>query len=540
VTTADVVEIAPPRRVAEEVAPAEPRPQPARRVHAKRASRPGRLWRGVRIAGWVTFTIWFVVLALLSLALYHRFFLAQDFGLYNQAWTQIGTGHLDPSNTIYGLPFIRSNFELILWPLALLHLVYPQPIVLLWVQDLCVAGSGLVAFLWVVDILERSATPRWVGPLIASAVVLVTVANPGMYQTVGFDVHMEPIATLFLLLAGRDLWRRRFRRAWLFAGVALLCGAFAAIALIGLGISALLAGRDTRRHGLLLMAAGVGWSVVTFLFHVNPGTLSQYSYLAGRGSLVGLGGLAALVTGVSAHPARLIHQFQGRLSEIWVLIRPAGVIGLASAWGIGVPAMVLLTDALNSQRIFITAAFQNFAVFPFVLVGTVMVLVWAASRLRPVLVATGIVGLVALVLVGQALTLDTNRGPGEVRWLLNHRIGQNQAAELQTALSKTPANAEVISTLSVMGRFCGRDACYFFNPWTPAPVQSRVVVFVFAPDYEDLAPVVTNASMRYIRYGLHARVLVNAHGVTAFEWTAPPHTAMVTVPPIPSTPGRRT
>ena len=58
-----------------------------------------------------------------------------------------------------------------------------------------------------------------------------------------------------------------------------------------------------------------------------------------------------------------------------------GVVGLANAWGFGVPVTVMTVDALNSRPDFLTDSYQNFAVFPFVLLGTVMVLVWLAQWL---------------------------------------------------------------------------------------------------------------------------------------------------------------
>ena len=83
---------------------------------------------------------------------------------------------------------------------------------------------------------------------------------------------------------------------------------------------------------------------------------------------------------------------------IFLLVEPVGIIGLASAWGFGVPAVVLLTSALNSNTIYISQAFQNFAVFPFVLLGTVMVLVWFAQRFR--------FGWVPTIVIAIALTVQ--------------------------------------------------------------------------------------------------------------------------------------
>ena len=50
-----------------------------------------------------------------------------------------------------------------------------------------------------------------------------------------------------------------------------------------------------------------------------------------------------------AHPSRVIDQIHARLANMYVLIKQVGVIGLASAWGFGVPVVVMVTNALNSN-----------------------------------------------------------------------------------------------------------------------------------------------------------------------------------------------
>jgi hypothetical protein len=206
------------------------------------------------------------------------------------------------------------------------------------------------------------------------------------------------------------------------------------------------------------------------------------------------------------------------------------VIGLASAWGLGVPAVVLLTDGLNNSPVYITQGFQNFAIYPFVLVGTVMVLTWIAARLRPRHLLVGLVGLVGLALACQALAFGFGRSPGDVRWFLAQRASPAQAAQLQTALAKTPNDAEVLSVLSVMGRFCGRPSCYSIHWYRAEPVQSADEVFVFAPNYEGAPLGLVHSSIDHIRNVLHARVLADAHGVTVLEWRPPPGTRQVKVP----------
>jgi Predicted membrane protein (DUF2079) len=473
-------------------------------------------------------SLWFCGLAAISTAVYHRAFLGEDFATYNQAWSLIGTGHLDPFDSVYGFPFVKADFELILWPLALLHLISSQSIVLLFVQDFAIAATGLVAYLWIVEFLERKEVSVTTAVVVAVAVLVVTVANPGIYQTVRFDVHMEPIAALFLVLAGRDFWRGRIRRAWIWSALVLLCGSFAAIALFGLGLSALLAGKRTRRSGMLLLATSIGWLALISALGADRGSgLSLYAYLAGRTSLSGAGGLAVLAGGTITHPWRVIDHVYQRLGAVYTLLKPVGIVGLASAWGFGVPVVVLATNALNSRTDFLNNAFQNCAVFPFVTVGTVMVLVWLAEKVP---VGSVISLVVALAVIVQALTYGFARSPADVRWALD-QVPPGPAAQLRAVLSDVPPDAEVISTLSVMGRFCDREYCYFFYPNGVRPVATREVVFVFATGNETLTtPAGSAYAISYVRDRLHARTLVDQQGIVAFEWHPPPGVHQVLLP----------
>jgi hypothetical protein len=500
----------------------EPSPPSGTGAGAARSSH----WRTLRLVGFLVFAIWLVGLAVLSSLVYHRDFLAEDFATYNQAWTLIGHGNLYPFDTVYGFPFVRGDLELVIWPLALIHLVFPQPVALLWIQDLAVAGCGLVAYAWILDYLEQRQVGRSVAVGVSSVVLLLTIVNPGVYLTLGFDVHMEPLAAFFLLLAGRDLWRGRPRRAWCWVAVVLLCGAFAAVMVVGLGVSALLAGRATRRAGLLLVGAGVVWILLVSALQANEGaSLASYAYLGGQTVPVA-GGVIVIVKGIVAHPGRAWDNVYSRHRYLSDLIRPVGVVGLASAWGFGVPAAVMLIDALNSRSEFISASFQNFAVFPFVLLGTVMVLVGVAERFRGGWIPAV---LVAVLVTLVAVSYGYETSPATVRATIAG-VAPGEAAALRTALARTPSDAEVIATIGIMGRFCGRQYCYYFASGLGRPVHSNTVVFVFAAGKTLSTPGGIGRAIAYVEDDLHAQVLVDSDGVTACLWRPPPHTTQVTVP----------
>jgi len=499
---------------------------------------PANFRRTLRIGGGAVFALWSIGLVVFSTTLYHRFYETADFASYNQAWTLISQGHLNPLDTIWlnHVPFIRNDFELIIWPLALLGVVWRQPVLLLWIQDLSVAAIGFITYLWVIEYLERRRVARGVALGVALVVICAYVVNPGVYQTLLYDFHIEPISALFVLLAGRDLWNGRSRRAWIWIALALSCGSFSAIMVVGLGVSAILAGRSTRKSGLFLIVASVGWLGVITLVGGNVGSgLNYYAYLAGRTALPAGGGVILILLGILEHPSRVVNQLHERLHYIWVLVKPVGIVGIASAWGFGVPVTVLLVNALNSQYGFIFEPFQSFAVFPFLLVGTVMVLVWLAQRIRwgwaPAVVVAAVVTVVAVA-------YGVNTSPGNIRWALG-QVTESTSTQLRHAYELTPAQAEVVVTIGVMGRFSGRRSIFFYAPGRTYPVESRPVIFVFDPANENTIPGAKPAddmaASAYVQNHLHASALVDASGVTAYVWHPPAGVRSFTLPGAPKT-----
>ena len=474
--------------------------------------------------------LWFVGLVVFSTILYGHNLVGQDFGTYNQAWSLIGQGHLNPFVTVYGpYTFLKSDFELIIWPLALLHLVFPSSLTLLWIQDIAVAGTGLVVYLWIVDYLQRKKL-RWsVGVGVAVVVLAVIVVNPEAYQTLLFDFHMEPLSAFFLVLAGRDLWSGRGRRAWVWVGLTLLCGSFATVTLIGLGLSAVLAGRDSRRQGVQIMIVALVWSALISLVGANAGSgIDQnYAYLAGRTALHGSSGLVLVLVGVVTHPSRVIDQLHHRLGAVYTLMKPVGVIGLASAWGFGVPFVVLTSNALSAQYGFIFEPFQSSAAFPFLLFGTVTVLVWLVQRFRYGWIASLLVGLLLTV---QALAYGITTSPSNVRWAIG-RIAPAASSKLDRALALTPPRAEVLASHGIMGRFSARQSVYYLEPGRTYPISEREVVFVIGPALDSASVSANNAYVAFLRDQLHARSLTSGDGVWAFEWQPPRGTTRLTVPP---------
>jgi hypothetical protein len=503
-----------------------------------------RLFRNVGIS---LFGLQLIGLLAYSAFVYHRFTLGIDFAIYSQGVSQIAHGDLNPYLTIVGYPLIKSHFELILWPIGFLQFIVRTPFLLLVIQDLALVATGTITFLWIYALVDSSHATRRVRRLTLVAACVVILVNPLTYFTAALDFHMEALATFFAIFGAFDLWSGRHRRALIWLALCLSCGDVASLYVIGVGISALLAS-GTRRLGLVVVLVGVGWLGIIGAIGANVGSVVdiQLAYLAGRNLLPsGLGGAAAIIGGVIAHPNRPYDVLKGRISPIVHYLQTGGVIGFFTAWGFGVPFVVLLSSGLQDTPLFINEPFQQFAVFPFVLFGTVSLLVTWSTRSERVSESEGhattrtflrpfAAMLLALAALAGAFWYAETRLPQSFHNnAINGFIPGGEAAALRTVLRQTPADAEVISSLPISGRFGTRKTIYLYlSTTTPIPIKERTVLLVM--DSAHTTQIVSTEQVaeaaRYVMTHFHARETVTGTDMRALVWTAPSSMTSVTLP----------
>ena len=477
-------------------------------------------WTQVRRAAVAAVGLQTAGLVGLGTLLYGRFMESVDFGIFAQAFVLIGRGDLDPQSTLKHGSYLTSHFELIMWPLSLLSWVTPGAVALVWIQALALGGCGIVVALWSAQLLEdRGLSPRW-GAVALAGVVVMVVVNQVAWRTVAEDFHFEPLAGLLVLLAARDLLGGRSRRMWAFVVLCLLCGDVPALLVVGLGITGLLT-RGRRRLGGLVLLAGVAWLGLIGLVGANHAShLSDYGYLAGTTLHPGLSGLVHLALGLVAHPGHVASVLAHRAGLELVALRAGGVLGILAPLGLGAPLIVLSSAGLEAHVDYLRSGFQLAPAIPLLLVGTVMVLL-VGSRQLPSRgrVAPRLAGVAGAVLVGSSLALSTSPST----WLLTSSanptlLSAEVASGLDRALAATPADAQVIAQVQVVGRFAERRSVQwaFFGAARQLPIQSSCVVLVVlrspgSPENATLA--------RLRRQG--ARVLVDGDGVEAVRWHPP-------------------
>jgi hypothetical protein len=489
--------------------------------------------RRIRRIGLALIGVQFLALCAWSSVLVHRFVLTHDFVTYEQAFYLISHGHLDPFSTSLGHPFWQDHGSFLLWPLAFLDWLWPHPTTLLWLQDAAAAGAEAVAFLWVCELASIRARKipehRAVWACVCLALILLVI-NPWVMWTVSSDFHTEPLATLWLLAAARDLFAGR-RRAWIWLALALLTGDVGASCCGALGVSAIIAGRRWWRTGLAVACLGVVWMIVLGAIHATKGTVPSYYaplILGHPGVVPATTTSLAVAKAVLLHPGRAISAFWANHLNVWANLSAAGLLGIA--WPpVFVPLLLVLVEgALTHGPQASLPGFQNFPVYLLGAAGTVAICLKLAERrgIRRRLLFPALLLVLALNGVGWAAVwlpqmsktwLSVSPEAGATLRALSRRIGPADEVVVQQGISSGFARRRFVHLI--------------FTLPTTFQVSTRHVWLIFAPQQgsEPATPSTVYGVITRLATTAHMHLALSANGIWAFEWTPSPGVRQLTL-----------
>lgn len=469
-----------------------------------------------------------------------RFAVTRDFGIYYQAAWLIAHGNFDPFSTLMNMPFWQQHGEFIMWPIALLLRVWPNPLMFGWIQCVFLAAAEWVAFMWLSDIafgtnrggIGSRNEPDWWGWALAVGGLVLLLADPWIYWAVSFLFHAEPVGVLFLLLVGWELYRDpTSKRIWVWTALALLCGDVVTTYLGAVGLGAMVASRSSRRGGAMVMGAAIGWSVVLTIIGAHGGSnLFQYSYLA-TGSVAAAGpaqfDLRQVVVGILRHPLEIVKVLWDRGLDIYAKLGASGTVGILSPWAVAVVVLLLLENALDGNgkgAQFVAPGFQDIALLLFMAIGTVHVVRRLGARSRYLGVGCLVLAVCSAIGWGAVWIPQTPS-----RWL---RVSDSAASTLASVRGKIPGSAEVIASQGVAGQFGGRRWIYVITGPADIPVRESSVWVIVAPSQgiETATVKVSDGLIAELGGSLHARLVAQGAGVWAFRWTPPRGVHALVVP----------
>lgn len=509
--------------------PPTPSAEPTGSAAADAAS-DGPAGRWVAVARWTTVLV--VVLHLAGLiwrswAQWDAGSVSQDFAIFHQAWAMIGSGHLDPYSTVVGYPYWQSHFELVMWPLALLHPLFPSGFTLLVLQDLAIVGAELLAVLWVLEVVRRGRTlrPVHLAPVAVTLALLVT--NERIWAAAKGDFHFQAFAALALVGAARAAWRGQRWGVWPWVALALLTGDVAGTYVAGLGLSALVARKDTRATGLAMIVVGGAWTAFVGLLGANRGSaIGGYQHLVDRPLPDGGAALLVLVAALVLHPGRPLSVLGSKAGLFRTEFTATGLIGLVHPWTFGVVLVVAVSGGLQQSLAFF-APFQNFPALVFGTAGTGLVLDWLGRRshagARRALVGRVALSVAVLLVVA---TATVERRLGEPSF----PEPASAAGALDRVQEALRPGDQVIASFGLVGRFAGQpDVRYFLVP-TTVPLTGGRVVFVFSPTVGNMPTPGDQVAAAATVRALGATQIAATDDVLAFSWTPPAGTTALQLP----------
>ncbi|MBC5811397.1 MAG: DUF2079 domain-containing protein [Candidatus Eremiobacteraeota bacterium] len=409
------------------------------------------------------------LLASLSLAQVSRDSLTWDFANIYQSWHLIAHGTFDPVMTAAGWSWLHDHFSLLLWPLALVGVVWDSPLALKLLQDGAVFATGILAYVWICEIAaERLPEEPRLRAYVAFAGLALLVLNPWVYMSNAFDVHMYAFEALILIALARALYVGKRFAAVFFAIAGVAGGSVAATLVAATGV-AFATRRRARLTSLVVAALGFASAFALSKMHVNNGDslVSNFGYLMGPGAPPPAG-VFDLAAGIVRHPEIAFGRIAGRAGELYANLAPAGFFGLLCPFT-AVPAVLVFAENFlgrSDVMAFDAPGGQNIFAYPFLAVGFAWFCAHVGAtrigRIVPALALAGAINAGGWFAVWYPHVSE--------RWI---RISDGTAAAVTHATQGLSADDEVVASQGIVGAFAGRRSVYAILGGDVIPIRER-------------------------------------------------------------------
>lgn len=422
----------------------------------------------------------FFVLVVISLAKWHFFNLTQDFALYAQAAFLIAHGHWNPFSTILGYHFVANDLELLIWPIGVVVSLTHSIFSLLIIQSVAIATSTFLCLKWVGSLVVHIEDRRSRKLLLYVGTILLGF-SPWIYWSASFDVHLEPIVLPFLIMAARSFWEGRNHRGTVFALIVLGGGTASIPYISGIGLMLLFRKRFTVGV-LLLLGPAIALVIVEHLISLRGVSLSAFysGYVSSQTG--GNISLLTIISGILHHPLLVLKTLWNVRANMWGELSSAGLLGLASPIGLGVPFIVLMENNLILAHARVTGllfgtpqSYQGIAIAFFGALGTIDVL----KRLHKPLSQRLWTPIVILLGANTLIWSITWMPRISSQYITN--IPESAVSGLNVALRQSTPGTEVVASNAFIGRFAARKHIYLAGVAAyHIPVVSHRILFVLS------------------------------------------------------------
>ncbi|MCY0878159.1 MAG: DUF2079 domain-containing protein [Firmicutes bacterium] len=460
------------------------------------------------------FVLQFFLLSFWSIVLYRRFSLTYDFATYYQIIWEIWHGHLNPYSTVLGIKAWGNGGQALFWLLAIATFFVRDPIFLLMLQDAAIVGTEITVLYFSMYIVVQHTNSSRLSFWVVFLTGVMLILNPWTYWAASFDIHTETFCAFFAINAMFSLYKGDTKASIIWIILTFSGGLVECTYVAGIGLTVLLSGRPKRYWGIILIVSSV---VIFFSIEILGGNKLAppgivYGYLVSPNPSASKLEFTQILVGILLHPSRVVRQLWVERANIWSDLSTGGILGLFTPIGIGLPLATILINVLS--RAFADVAFQNFPMYGFLTVGTVMVLIWIYRRLSPPMSKIIVVLIGLLLLANSAGWFIVWFPKTKSTWL---RVSVSTAATLSKVIAHIPMNSEVIISQGVSGRFAGRRYIHalILNLPTRYRLDTQDVYFVFAP-YQGIELVTPNNQISFMEelvQKYHGQILLHESGV---------------------------